>query len=68
MDNSPLGNYIAHVHSSGAFDLIVETQKAIQEGDNSTALMRLGELRGLIWIMHHLIESLNKADRTTSTS
>jgi len=61
MENSPLDNYIASVHKSAAFDLIVETEKAIQKGETSAALLNLGELRGLIWIMHYHIQSLERA-------
>jgi hypothetical protein len=61
MEKSPLESYIADVHKSTAFDLIVDTEKAIQKGETATALVHLGELRGLIWLMHYHIESLERS-------
>lgn len=60
MNNSPLDIYVEAVHKSSALELVAATAEAIEKGSYSAAQLNLGELRGMIWLMHYRIDSLQK--------
>lgn len=62
MDPSPLESYIESVHKSQALDLVRDIEKALATNDGSAALIALGELRSLIWLMHFQILTLQSRE------
>jgi hypothetical protein len=55
-----LKDYAKHIRTDACFDTITEIKKAIQNKDDATALVRLGELREQITLLDCYIASLEK--------
>ena len=52
--------YAKHIHTDACFDTIVDIKKAIQNKDEASALVCLGELREQLTLLDRYIDSLEK--------
>lgn len=55
-----LKDYAERMRTTVCFDTIIDIKKAIQEKDDATALVSLGELREQITLLDRYIASLEK--------